>query len=282
MQSLWREEQCIPPEKWEHGFRGSSIDAKVAERCGVNFLTTSILEIVKTAIGDTKQSKSLIAKPRIWNNLLSSQPLAFNLCGELVGDLGLATQLFRRFSFGKSIEKIEDIRFEYSPGRRNPKYLGDGTAFDIFIPYKATTGAKGFIAIEVKYAESRVAGGSYSERYGEIAAQMGIFKDEWLKRLCYSSLQQIWRDHLLSGSLIINGDYQEGVFVLLYPKSNSSLDSLAEEYWSALKPEIELFPFSVCELEEFYCELASVCSAPWVSSFFARYLDFAGRLGSLI
>ena len=64
-------------------------------------------------------------------NLLSSQPLCFNIFGELKLNLNLATLLFKKI-FPNIVDKITNIEFEYSPGRKKDKYLNDGTAFDVF------------------------------------------------------------------------------------------------------------------------------------------------------
>ncbi|QDG52136.1 hypothetical protein FIV42_15710 [Persicimonas caeni] len=40
-------------------------------------------------------------QPRIFNNLLSSQPLCFNLFGELQQNLELATEVFRTLAEGR-------------------------------------------------------------------------------------------------------------------------------------------------------------------------------------
>jgi len=88
----------------------------------------------------------LIKQPRIWNNLLSSQPLCFNLFGELHFDLELATKFFGQLFPGK-IETVTSIKFEYSPGRGNKQYIGDHSAFDVFIEYH-NKGKNGFIELK--------------------------------------------------------------------------------------------------------------------------------------
>lgn len=57
---------------------------------------------------------------------MSSQPLAFNLFGELKLNLALVTLVFKDLYSERQIDRITAIEFEYSPGRGNPKYTGDG------------------------------------------------------------------------------------------------------------------------------------------------------------
>jgi hypothetical protein len=79
-----------------------------------------------------KSTGKLYGKPRIFNDLLSSQPLAFNLFGEWQADLGLASRVIETMSGGRFCE-VAAVEFEQSPGRSDPRYTGDRSAFDVFI-----------------------------------------------------------------------------------------------------------------------------------------------------
>jgi hypothetical protein len=85
--------------------------------------------------------------------LLSSQPLAFNLFDELKRNGTLATKVFKELYPNLEIERIENIVFEHSPGRKDLKYTGDSSAFDVFIEYSTKSEKLSFLGIEVKYAE---------------------------------------------------------------------------------------------------------------------------------
>jgi len=64
-----------------------------------SFLTEDIGRLVKEEI--VRPNKKVIQEPRIWINLLSSQPLAFNLFGELRLEEGFLTanMLFKKLWF---------------------------------------------------------------------------------------------------------------------------------------------------------------------------------------
>jgi hypothetical protein len=64
-----------------------------AEHSLWNYLTDGIRDLVRAAV--TRPEK-LIKAPRIYDDLLSSQPLCFNLFGELALDLALASRVLRR------------------------------------------------------------------------------------------------------------------------------------------------------------------------------------------
>ena len=147
LQSMWRERKKLPPMTI-----GSSIPTELAKQNRANFLTDNIGRLVAEEISNARGKGGLISEPRIWDNLLSSQPLCFNLFGELHYDPELATLFFYTL-FPEKVETVTKVRFEHSPGRGNKKYTGDNSAFDVFVDY--VCGDKtGFIGIEVKYAES--------------------------------------------------------------------------------------------------------------------------------
>jgi hypothetical protein len=65
----------------------------------------------------------MISEPRIWNNLLSSQPLCFNMFGEKTDDPDLATRFLEKVLPGT----VTRVDFEYSTRRGQP----DRSAFDV-------------------------------------------------------------------------------------------------------------------------------------------------------
>src|SRR5258708_4957582 len=97
-----------------------------------------------------------------------SQPLCFNLFGELAENRELASRVLRRLSGGR-VAAVTEIEFEHSPGRGDAKrFTGDRSAFDT-----TTADTRGFAGIEVKYHEDLDDSPSpHRERYDEIAAKM--------------------------------------------------------------------------------------------------------------
>ncbi|GJD64581.1 hypothetical protein MPEAHAMD_4764 [Methylobacterium frigidaeris] len=89
---------------------------------------------------------------RLKTNLLSSQPLAFNLFGPLAGDSQLATRFVTEFLPG-TLTEVTDVLFEHSPGRGDPRFTADRTAYDVVMRGRNATGARGLICIEIKYSE---------------------------------------------------------------------------------------------------------------------------------
>jgi len=142
LQSIWRTENDFEFDKY-----GNFLKLDFAKETGANFLTNKIFEIVKFEVENKHIDGKVIQEPRIWKNLLSSQPLAFNLFGELKINKELATAIFKKLYPDRNIKSVTAIEFEYSPGRKKTKYTGDSSAFDVFIEYKTEKDKKGFFGI---------------------------------------------------------------------------------------------------------------------------------------
>jgi hypothetical protein len=113
------------------------------------------------------------------------------------------------------------LLFEHSPGRGNPKFTGDYTAFDALIRYSDVQGRNGFVAFEIKYSESmREPMPELKPRHAELSDASGLFTDPAAAALRTSPLAQFWREHLLAQSMIDHGLYHEGYFVTIAPALN--------------------------------------------------------------
>ncbi|NOY94456.1 MAG: hypothetical protein GXP55_25040, partial [Deltaproteobacteria bacterium] len=133
LQALWREDQGLPIGEHRGLPQGSRLAMPRPEQRLEAYVTPNIRELVKREVvaGD-KSAGKLYGRPRIFENLLSSQPLCFNLFGELAVDLDLASAVFRRLLPAR-VASVEAIEFEWSPGRGDPKYTDDNSAFDVFV-----------------------------------------------------------------------------------------------------------------------------------------------------
>ena len=115
---------------------------------GLNFLTPDIFALAKRRI---EEGRGVVEPFRLLRNMLSSQPMCFNLFGELALDLENAAESVQAL-WGTSVTRVTCIRFEWAP-EPAAEYLDDGTAFDAFIEYETDEGRMGFIGIETKLSE---------------------------------------------------------------------------------------------------------------------------------
>ena len=270
LQSKWRQKKGFPELNY-----GNFLDIEFAKTTKANFLTDNIRNLVTKEVANAKKTGGLISEPRIWNNLLSSQPLCFNLFGELCFDLDLATEYFQQL-FPNLLDRVTAIEFEYSPGRGDTKYIGDRSAFDVFVKY-TKGGLNGFIGIEVKYAESLKeetkdkANKNYKEQYATLTNTCGIFKPDSVTFLRQPPISQIWRDHLLC--IATKQDYDEGFFVFLFPQKNSHCQKGVDIYKQYLASEIEQYScFYPRYVDVFINTLGEILNADWVAELKNRYL----------
>ncbi len=273
LQSIWREKQGYEAGEHEGRQLGSRLAMPWAERTLSNYLTETIRSVVRDEVLDSEKSQGkLYAKPRIFDDLLSSQPLCFNLFGELQRDLELATAVLRDVTQGR-VAEVTGIKFEHSPGRGDAHYLGDRSAFDVYVEFTPRDGGSGFIGIEVKYHENLKGKSSgHKARYNEVADQMGCFRPEDCRdKLRSMPLQQIWRDHLLAGAVRRVKAFDDGFFVILYPEGNHHCAEAVEAYRACLTCS---GTFADWTLESVVEAIRRHPQAGWIDEFVDRYLAF--------
>ena len=277
LQSIWREELGLAAGtiKTKSGDRilGSLLEMPSAKETLANYLTDTVRRVVREEVLDSAKSQGkLYGKPRIFNNLLSSQPLCFNLFAELRNDLDLATAVFNDFTSGR-VRTVTAIEFEESPGRGDPRYTGDRSAFDVYVTFKTPHDGNGFIGIEVKYHENlQVESADHRPRYDQVADLMECFKPECRSLLKKQPLQQIWRDHLLAGALKHVKPYDDGFFAFLYPEGNTYCANAVSRYRECLT---NTESFEDWTLEGLTSTIKEHSTGDWIEEFHDRYLDFS-------
>lgn len=279
LQSMWREAQGIPAGQHKGRPLGSRLPMPDAEQGLWNFLSDNVKLVVRNEVLDPRRSKGkLYKRPRIFDDLLSSQPLCFNLFAELQLDPKLATTVLSRISNGR-IHEVTAIEFEHSPGRGDPRYLGDRSAFDVFVRFDTPAGRRGFVGIEVKYHENLISGASVEGAlYDEVAGAMGCFNPEGRERLVRQPLGQLWRDHLLAGALRQGEGYEDGYLMLLHPEQNPHCSAAVAAYGQCLASDES---FAAVTLESLVAEIERHTDAAWVRCVRGRYLDFTKIDGAL-
>lgn len=273
-QSLWRERQELPIGGHRGRPLGSRLAMPSAQKQLTNYLTDTIRAVVRREVLDPKRSRGkLFSKPRIFNDLLSSQSLCFNLFAELQQDLPLASRVFSRLSLGR-IDQVIAIGFQYSPGRGLVQYTADRSAFDVFVEYLTESGENGFAGVEVKYHESLDEKAVlHRDRYGEIARAMGCFDPAAIERLKQKPLQQIWRNHLLAGSLRLDqtSGYADGFFAFVYPEQNECCERAVNRYAACLT---DRSTFARWTIEMVVAAIKTEGAGDWIDAFSDRYLGF--------
>lgn len=279
LQSLWRSDTGLPigTHHSPDGKRrklGSRINTTSA-RAGANFLSPEIANLARREVV-YREVGAIIDQERLWTNLLSSQPLAFNLFGALKLNPDKANAFFRAL-FPDYVDRVEGIWFEHSPGRGDPAFTADHSAFDVFAPVITTTGESGFVAIEVKYSETMMEPvAQIKPRYDELSTTAQVFTDPTAQALREAPLQQLWREHLLSRVMVDNGLYGQGRFVVIHPAANTNCASAVRAYRQHLvSADPEVTGFQAITLEDSLSTLTDIGDQETASALRARYLDFA-------
>jgi hypothetical protein len=229
---------------------------------GANFVSPGALAAVRARLSRPERFEMLRAD-RLWADLLSSMPLCFNLFGDLSVDRQAAERAVRAWWPDAPTGPVT-VRFEYSPGRRDPLFLGNQSAFDAAFEIAAGDGALGLLGIETKYHEHAVAEPvpkpAALARYIEVTERSGAFAEGWRENVVGTGLQQIWQDHLLALSMLQHPSdkWTWGRFVLLYPAANASFARAAAAYRAVLR---DATTFEARTFEELLAEPGTLLDA---------------------
>lgn len=285
LQALWREERNLPigshsTPNGQKRVLGSRLDRDSSMK-GMNFLTENIAKLVYREYV-YQEIGALIDEERLWTNMLSSQPLCFNLFGPLKLNEEKADRFFKHL-FPDYVGKVEGVYFEHSPGRGDPDYTHDHTAFDVFVECTTVEGESGHIAIEVKYSESMSEGAAQLKpRYDILSQQTGLYKEPDALTLRESPLQQLWREHMLSRAMIQNGRYSTGRFVMISPSQNHLCTRAVSAYKKHLASSDSVTSgFQAVSLEDCIDAYRAIGDLDMAHALHGRYLDF-GRVEEVI
>lgn len=277
-QSKWREENKIPIGMYRGIEIGSLINYDYAFAHMANFISEHTKDFIRMEL-PRLETTPVFDTNRFLTNLLSSQPLCFNLFCELKKQLNIATIIFQKLLQNVDINEIIKIDYEYSPGRGNIKFTKDNTAFDVFIEYFQSNGKKCFLGIEVKYTETLNEDKQEKiikydkERYKELTIKSGMFKNISTENFKKPQLWQIWRDHLLSISMLKESEvlyeYERGYFIYLYPSQNTQCNEGIKMYKKYLKDNHNVLEI---HLENIIKEIKNKIDEEWVSNLSKRYI----------
>ncbi|MEP9380330.1 hypothetical protein ABLE91_26760 [Aquabacter sp. CN5-332] len=278
LQALWREDHDLAigydtDAEGETRCLGSLI-GRAAGRAGGNFLSPSISRLVTRELA-YRETGAVFDDDRLRMNLLSSQPLVFNLFGPLKLDKGLATTVFASLLPG-FIAEVVDIRFEHSPARGHSSFTADGTAFDLLIKGTTAAGKRAFIAIEVKYTESCFEPlPRFSGRFDAIAPASGLFNDPEAPDLIANPIQQLFRQACLASTMLDQELYDVGLHLLIAPRHNHNAQAAGSAFAQQLKdPAAGRIPFVSLDLETVIAAIATAGASDHALALHRRYTDW--------
>jgi hypothetical protein len=272
-QARWREahghpigSQPIAPRGKPSRPVGSRLPLEYARETGANFVTARALEAVKARTSTVEPHQSFDHQ-RLWADLLWSPALAFNLFGDLAGDLERADRAVHKW-WPDAPGTVTDVRFAHSPGRFDPAFLNSLRAFDAAFALD-----EGIVAVDVKYherAKPEIPKPGNLARYLQVAERSGVFKPGATDSVeGRSDLAVMWLEHLLLLSMLQHpsGSWRWGRYVVVYPEGNSDFAAACARYSELLADQST---FASLTIEEFLD--ANVLPASTTAALRERYL----------
>ena len=284
LQCLWLKDREIPTG---HHVRGEGDDAvtmelhsylsREAARAGRNFLSPEIHALVRRELL-MREEGAAIDEDRLFGNALSSMPLTFNLFGPMALDLNLASAALRQLLPG-FVHQVTGFIFEHSPGRREERFLNDGTAFDLAIRVLTPEGEEGTIFVEVKYSEDMTGPAArLRDRYDEVSRAVGLFVDPNSPMLRSLALEQLWREHMLAQLTVDQGLTPRAMFITIGPRLNRRVMAAFRVYENELidadDQDANRVAFQAFTLERFIDALAEAGAEGLARDLWGRYCDF--------
>ena len=279
LQSLWREKNGYPSGSKETSNGPVSVGNKLSHEAlpyGLTFLHPSLVPLLRKEL-IYREEGAVYEEERLWGNLLSSQALCFNLFGFMKLNPQLANEFFRKLLLDV-VDEVSEIYFEHSPGRGDPRFTEDQTAFDIFVRCRMKNGKQGFLAIEMKYTEAVSAGGAYHPAYDDLSGIFKLFRDGDDPELRKGRCQQFWREHLLAESALAELEkYQDYRFIVIHPAKNRQCSKAVAAFSDHL---VDPLRFQAITLETCIEALRGLDDG-LAEMLYERYLDF-GQIDELL
>ena len=185
-QSRWREanghpigSQPIAPKPGDRTrLVGSRLAFDHAHETGANFVTADAFAAAKARIAKPEPHQS-IDHQRLWADLLWSPTMAFNLFGDLAGDLALADSAVHTW-WPDVPGTVREVRFAHSPGWLDPAYTGNLISFDAAFVLDRGDGTNAVVAVDTKYHEAskrQLPKPARLPRYIEVMDKSRVFRE---------------------------------------------------------------------------------------------------------
>lgn len=238
-QSWWRA-FVLAEEPGGHPVRrGETIGNTLAsgKESGRNFLTASGREAVQQTILERRVGGSgLLEEERLFNNLLSSQPLCFNFFGELKLDTDFALQVLRQF--WPQITEVRRVLFEFAPAEN---YTKDNSAFDVAFEVMAGE-QSGLIGLECKYTDNFSPKAYDRAEYRQIydAGRASVFAARY-EDLKVGRFNQLFRNQLIAAALVQHRNYDFTYTGLFCHPEDASAQQTGAAFQQMLKGGKETF-----------------------------------------
>jgi len=262
------------PTKNSNTFYGNMLVK--GEATGANFLTPEIFEYAKKRVAE-KLLEETIEPYRLFNNMLSSQPMCFNLFVPLMfaaerGEEWVTSVIDSLFP-QRNIEWVESVRIEFIPLPASV-YTGDKSAFDAFVEYRSLDGSTGIIGIETKYTDRLGKNpGSNLPRALESARNSKCFTSGGMEML-EKGASQIARNFLLTEAYRMRHGMSASLSLVLSPAEDVSGVKEIEQFKMHLNEEgrSRISHLSLERFVEAVQQHTTIARRAWINEFERRYV----------
>lgn len=174
------------------------------ETSGANFISKCAFDYAKQRVNDAVVIPEMTIEPfRLFNNMLSSMPMCFNLFSDirhLLFDNPVECSLVVKSLFQELnwIDRVTYVAVEFIPTPLD-RYTDDKSAFDAMILVVDENGEKGLISIETKYTD--LLGSNSSSRTkakDDLIVESDLFDADTTANLIKNGYKQIHRNFLLT------------------------------------------------------------------------------------
>ena len=242
-QARWREahghpigsQPLVPPPGKPSVPVGSRLPVDYARATGATFLTAAALDAATFRLSaEAKEPHQSLDAQRTWADLLWPTAFCFNLFGELAADLELADHAVHTW-WPDAPGTVAAVRFEHSPGRLDPAYIGNLCAFGVAFVLDLGDGSSGILGVKAVYADWNKRQPPKPERlarYIEVTERSGVFGAGWIDAVNGTELIHIWLEHQLLHSMLQHpaGTGRWGRYVVVHPVGNTDFAEACARY----------------------------------------------------
>lgn len=251
-----------------------------SDHARLNFLSDEAWVTFESWAGD---GAGLVGDDRARRNLLSSQPLAFNLFGPFTNNPDPLLPWVR--TVDPDADTVQAVRLEWAPPKSET--FGGGSAFDAFVVYAAGDSHR-LLGIECKYAETlaqtsiksilrhRYAEGPHAGmrppsyvKYQSYVEDSGRWKASAAEHLDVPNLRQFWLNTMLAQRVAEKDGFEFGTSIVLTCQHD-------RDAWSATR-DVRTWLTNPADLRWYSYEalLGTLRDQVWAPEFVRRYLDFS-------
>ncbi len=286
LQSWYRVEVLKIPEcgPWRPGGRRVGSSLIDGEASGANFISPAAFAYAKRRVADRKDTKNnpdlTIDEFRLFNNMLSSMPMCFNLFADfraaLPANRATCSRVLGAIFNTSPIRHVKDVVVEMIPEPLSD-YIDDKTAWDAAVFFSDPDGHDGLASIETKYTDKL--GGNTAAKQDKkfrLAKELRVFRGDGLKWYEKQGFDQVARNLLLTIAYAQKHHLAHAKNYVLAPRNDKEAPKVVLELKSRLAPRykesIESLPLETLVERGIMC--ADDFFSDHLTDFYRRYLDF--------